>query len=233
MGTPGDITNISANGMRANSNNLQLDGVATVDTGNNGNMFAVTLDSVAEFKVLTSNYQAEYGRAAGAQISAVTRSGTKEFHGSFYVFRRHDGMNANTWINNHTKSFDAAGNPRNFTPRPKDDQRDIGYTIGGPVWIPGLFNESKEKVFFFFNQEHQRRFTPPAGPVRVRVPTELERAGDFSQTFPFISDPEARAQGLPCNASDTRGCFQDGGVIGRIPQNRLYQPDRRRLQLLH
>jgi outer membrane receptor protein involved in Fe transport len=224
MGTPGDITNISANGMRTNSNNLQLDGVATVDTGNNGNMFAITLDSVAEFKVLTSNYQAEYGRAAGAQISAVTRSGTKEFHGSFYTFRRHDGMNANTWINNHTSSRDAAGNLRNFTPKPKDDQRDIGYTIGGPVWIPKIFNESKEKVFFFFNQEHQKRFTPPAGPVRVRIPTELERAGDFSKTFPFISDPEARAQGLPCNASDTRGCFQDGGVIGKIPQNRLYQP---------
>ncbi|HEX5081062.1 MAG TPA: carboxypeptidase-like regulatory domain-containing protein, partial [Blastocatellia bacterium] len=64
MGTPGDIANISANGMRTNSNNLQLDGVATVDTGNNGMMFAVTLDSIAEFKVLTSNYQAEYGRAA-------------------------------------------------------------------------------------------------------------------------------------------------------------------------
>jgi len=54
MGTPGDIANISANGMRTNSNNLQLDGVATVDTGNNGMMFAVTLDSIAEFKVLTS-----------------------------------------------------------------------------------------------------------------------------------------------------------------------------------
>jgi hypothetical protein len=227
-GTPGDITNISANGLRTNSNNLQLDGVATVDTGNNGNMFAVTLDSIAEFKVLTSNYQAEYGRAAGAQISAVTRSGTNEFHGSFYTFRRHDGLNANTWINNHTSSRDAAGNARNFTPKPKDDQRDIGYTIGGPVWIPKIFNESKEKLFFFFNQEHQRRFTPPLGPVRVTVPTALERAGDFSKSvdnsgnpFPYIRD---NTTGLPCSASDTRGCFQDGGVIGRIPQNRLYGP---------
>ncbi|HEY8459513.1 MAG TPA: carboxypeptidase-like regulatory domain-containing protein, partial [Blastocatellia bacterium] len=224
-GTPGDITNISANGLRANSNNLQLDGVATVDTGNNGMMFAVTLDSIAEFKVLTSNYQAEYGRAAGAQISAVTRSGTKEFHGSFYAFRRHDGMNANTWINNHTPSTDAAGNSRSFTPKPKDDQRDIGYAIGGPVWIPKVFNQSKEKLFFFFNQEHQRRFTPPAGPVRVTVPTALERAGDFSRSvdnagnpFPYIRD---YATGLPCDASDTRGCFQDGGVLGRIPQDRL------------
>src|SRR5262245_58336696 len=99
-GTAGDITNISANGLRTSANNLQIDGVATVDTGNNGQMVQVTLDAIAEFKVLTSDYQAEYGRSAGAQISAVTRSGTRDFHGSFYAFRRHDGMNANTWINN-------------------------------------------------------------------------------------------------------------------------------------
>lgn len=227
-GTAGDITNISANGLRTSANNIQLDGVATVDTGNNGQMVAVTLDAIAEFKVLTSNYQAEYGRSAGAQISAVTRSGTKDFHGSFYAFRRHDGMNANTWINNHTPSTDKAGATRNFTPKPKLDQRDIGYTIGGPVWIPKVFNTEKNKVFFFFSQEHQKRLTPPAGPVRVTVPTALERTGDFSKSlannnpatpFPYIRDA---ATGLPCSASDTSGCFKDGGTLGKIPQNRLY-----------
>src|SRR5262249_9771593 len=81
-----DITQISANGLRTSANNLQIDGVATVDTGNNGQLVQVTLDAIAEFKVLTSDYQAEYGRSAGAQISAVTRSGTKDFHGSFYAF---------------------------------------------------------------------------------------------------------------------------------------------------
>src|SRR5262245_339879 len=181
-GTADDITQISANGLRMSANNLQIDGVATVDTGNNGMLVQVTLDAIAEFKVLTSNYQAEYGRSAGAQISAVTRSGTKDFHGSFYTFRRHDGMNANTWLNNHTSSTDAAGNLRSFTPRPKTDQRDIGYTIGGPVYIPKLFNTSKDKVFFFFSQEHQKRLTPPTGPTRVTVPTTAERLGDFSQS---------------------------------------------------
>jgi hypothetical protein len=220
-GTAGDITNISANGLRTSANNLQLDGVATVDTGNNGQMFAIVLDSIAEFKVLTSNYQAEYGRSAGAQISAVTRGGTRDFHGSFYVFRRHDGMNANTWINNRDST------PTNRINKPRLDQRDIGYTIGGPVWIPKVFNEDKSKVFFFFSQEHQKRFTPPAGPVRVTVPTALERNGDFSQSrdnagnlFPYIRDYTTN---LPCSATDTRGCFQDGGVIGKIPANRLYQ----------
>jgi len=225
-GTAGDITNISANGLRTSANNLQIDGVATVDTGNNGQMVQVTLDAIAEFKVLTSDYQAEYGRSAGAQISAVTRSGTKDFHGSFYAFRRHDGMNANTWINNRDST------PTSKVNKPRLDQRDIGYTIGGPVWIPKLFNESKDKVFFFFNQERQKRLTPPAGPTRVTVPTLLERAGDFSKSvdnqgnpFPYIWDPDKRAKGMPCSASNTSGCFQDeNGVVGRIPQGSLYQP---------
>jgi hypothetical protein len=225
-GVPTDITNISANGLRPSANNLQLDGVATVDTGNNGQMMAVVLDSIAEFKVLTSNYQAEYGRSAGAQISAVTKSGTKDFHGSFYAFRRHDGMNANTWINN-----------RDNVAKPRLDQRDIGYTIGGPVYIPKLFNTNKDKVFFFFSQEHQKRFIPPAGPTRVTVPTELERMGDFSQSvdrsgnpFPYIKNPKVMGlcQATPANpeagVNYQAACFRDGGVLGRIPQSELYQP---------
>ncbi|HYE72339.1 MAG TPA: carboxypeptidase-like regulatory domain-containing protein, partial [Blastocatellia bacterium] len=134
VGNSDAITNISANGLRTSANNLQLDGVATVDTGNNGTMISLNLDAISEFKVLTSNYQAEYGRSAGAQISAVTRSGTKDFHGSFYAFRRHDGMNANTWLNNRNTT-----STRVLT-KPRLDQRDIGYTIGGPVWIPKVFN---------------------------------------------------------------------------------------------
>jgi hypothetical protein len=86
------ITNIFANGLRSSANNLQLDGISIVDTGNNGTLLSLNLDSVSEFKVLTSNYQAEYGRSAGAQISAVTRGGTREFHGSAYGFRRYDGL---------------------------------------------------------------------------------------------------------------------------------------------
>ncbi|HEX5083117.1 MAG TPA: carboxypeptidase regulatory-like domain-containing protein, partial [Blastocatellia bacterium] len=233
-GTADDITQISANGLRTSANNLQIDGVATVDTGNNGQLVQVTLDAIAEFKVLTSNYQAEYGRSAGAQISAVTRSGGKDLHGSFYAFRRHDGMNANTWLNNHTPSRDAAGNLRSFTPKPKTDQRDIGYTIGGPVYIPKLFNTSKDKVFFFFSQEHQKRLTPPTGPTRVTVPTAAERLGDFSQSVDnagnkiFIRD--SRLSGV-CNSTDQTACFRDPSRatssnpmgLNIIPQDRLYQ----------
>ncbi len=77
---------MSANGQRPSTNNVTLDGVTDVDTGNNGGpMVAVSTDSVQEVKILTSNYQAEYGRSAGAQIMAVTKRGTRDFHGSAYA----------------------------------------------------------------------------------------------------------------------------------------------------
>lgn len=215
-GNSSSSSGLSVNGVRTNSNNVQIDGITSVDTGNNAELSRIPLDSVGEFKLITSSSQAEYGRSSGAQIIAVTRSGTQDFHGSFYFYRRHTGLNANLFDNN-----------RNNRPRPISDQKDIGYTFGGPVYIPKFFNTDKKKLFFFLNQEWTPRITPNS--VRsVRVPTQLERNGDFSQSldsngnlFPFIRDYTLN---LPCSATDTRGCFADGGVLGRIPQNRLYAP---------
>ncbi len=208
---------ISANGSRQNQNNLTLDGVGDVDTGNNGDQLAtLSLDSVQEFRVLTSNYQAEYGRSSSAQISVVTRSGTSDFHGSGYWYHRHEDLNANNWLNN-----------RNGQQRNKQRYNDAGYTIGGPIFIPNHFNRDRNKLFFFFSQEYQRQLRPQ-GARNQTVPTDLERQGDFSQSvdkngnpFPYIRDP---LSGMPCNSTNTSGCFNDGGVLGRIPKSRLYAP---------
>ena len=196
----------TVNGLRANQNTTQIDGVTSMDTGNNGSAVTLTVDAVQEVKVLTTSYQAEYGRSAGAQISAVTKSGGNRFHGSVYADRRKDDLNANTWLNK-----------RNALPKAKVNQSDEGYTLGGPI--------VRSKLFFFGNQEYQQRLNANAL-MRVRVPTALERAGDFSQTrdnsgnlFNLIRD---YTTGLPCTGTDTRGCFQDGGVLGRIPASRLY-----------
>ncbi|MEZ5307344.1 MAG: carboxypeptidase-like regulatory domain-containing protein [Pyrinomonadaceae bacterium] len=222
-GTSNSITNLSVNGVRRNSNNVQIDGITSVDVGNNSNNSKITLESIGEFKLLTSTYQPEYGRSSGAQIIAVTRSGTQDFHGSVYFYRRHTGLNANTFDNN-----------RRGLSRPISDQYEIGYSVGGPVYIPGLFNSEKDKLFFFWNQEWAPRTTPNT--VRnVRVPTLLERNGDFSQSrssngsiYNLIRD---YTTGLPCSSSNTSGCFQDGGVVGRIPQNRITDIGRRLLAL--
>jgi hypothetical protein len=200
----------TVNGLRVNQNTIQIDGITSVDTGNNGNGVTLSVDAVQEVKVMTASYQAEYGRSAGAQISAVTKSGGQQFHGSFYADRRKDDLNSNTWLNK-TRGL----------PKQKINQSDQGYTIGGPVGRPG----GRTRLFFFVNQEFQQVFNAN-NEARVRVPTELERRGDFSQTLDNAGRPynliRDAATGLPCTATDARGCFADGGVLGRIPQNRLY-----------
>jgi hypothetical protein len=214
----GQVSGFTINGQRPNSNTMSIDGVANIDTGDNGgNMATTNIDAVAEFKVLTNAYQAEYGRAVGAQLQVVTKSGSRDFHGSGYWYGRRSDWNANTWTNKRNAVE---------TPKAKTKRNDSGYTIGGPVFFPG-FNADKKKLFFFFSQEHQRRVENNAE-RQTRVPTMLERQGDFSQSvdsggnrYNLIRDYQS---GLPCSAADTRGCFQDGGVLGKIPANRLYAP---------
>ena len=192
--------------------NFTMDGVSIVDTGNNGQMLQMNVEAIGEVKILTSNYQAEYGRSSGLQITAVTKSGTNRFRGSVYDILRNSDWNSNSW-----------SNIQNGLPKAVSKQSDWGYTIGGPVGRPGGSNN----LFFFYSHEYRPR--EGGGNVsRFRLPTALERRGDFSLTrdntgniFNLIRDASA---GLPCTAGDTRGCFQDGGVVGRIPQDRLYAP---------
>jgi hypothetical protein len=203
----------------AGQNNIMMDGISAMDTGSNGQMLAMNIESIGEVKILTQGYQAEYGRSSGLQITAVTKSGSNRFHGSLYDVERSSAWNANSWVN--TKNGD---------PKPETKEKDFGYSIGGPVGKPGGNN----KLFFFYSHEYRPRNNPINGgsPIRLRVPTALERAGDFSQTFgtntngestgllnPYIKDPLSTS---PCNATNTAGCFQAGGVVGRIPADRLY-----------
>ena len=192
--------------------NIQMDGISAMDTGNNGQMIAMNVDAVAEVKVLVNSYQAEYGRSSGIQVLSVTKSGTNQFRGAVYDIERHSRWNKNTWANT-----------QNGVPLAVSDQRDWGLTLGGPIGKPGGNN----KLFFFGAVEFRPR---KSGNVEYnfRVPTELERKGDFSQSrdnlgnlYPYVKD---WSTGLPCSASDTRGCFQDGGVLGKIPASRLYGP---------
>src|SRR5215472_8987156 len=215
------LANISANGARFDQNNLTLNGIGNVDTGNNGDQLAtISLDSVQEYKILTSSYQAEYGRSAGAQISVVTKSGRSDFFGSAYFYHRHEGLNANNWKNN-----------RDGLPRQLFRFNDPGYTIGGPVYIPGRFNRNKDKLFFFWSQEFQEQLKPQ-NRRDATVPTLLERQGDFSQSVdknvPYGGTPNAQYIHDPllppghCQAGDTSNCLQDNGVMGKFPASRLF-----------
>ena len=224
---------MNVNGSRDNTHNITVDGVSNVDTGNNGINGSINLEAVEEFKLLTNAYAAEYGRSSGAQVSLVTKSGGSQYRGAAYWYRRHEGMNANSWINNRNRGEALKTNPTSTTGlKPINRQSDIGYQFGGPVPL-GSYNKDKNRLFFFFAQEHQQRFQPLADPRRVRVPTAAERRGDFSQSrdqngnvYPYIRDYQL-AQANPtwgCSATDQRACFADGGVLGKIPQSRLYAP---------
>jgi hypothetical protein len=225
-GTAGtDVSQVSSftvNGQRPNSNNMTIDGVANIDTGDNGGNMAMTnIDAISEFKLLTNAYSAEYGRAVGGQLQVVTKSGTQSFHGSGYWYGRRGSWNANTWTNNRSGVERNTASARN----------DSGYTIGGPIYIPGVFNQDKKKLFFFWSQEFQRR-TDPVAERLTRTPTALERMGDFSQSvdnngnpMPWIRDPLLPASTcVPTATGDHSGCFQYQGVMGRIDPSRLWQP---------
>jgi hypothetical protein len=215
--TPGVVqTGASAGGTRlggASQNNIMMDGISAMDTGNNGQMLNMNVDSIGEVKILTQGYQAEYGRSSGLQITAVTKSGSNRFRGSAYDIQTNSDWDANSWVNE-----------KNGDPKPKTSTKTLGYTLGGPVGKPGGNN----KLFFFYSHEYRPVTAAINGgnPIRIRVPTALERAGDFSQTrdntgalFNLIKDPNST---LPCTAASTAGCFQAGGVLGRIPSDRLY-----------
>ncbi|MFB3854707.1 MAG: carboxypeptidase regulatory-like domain-containing protein [Vicinamibacterales bacterium] len=195
----------------AGETNFMVDGLTVQDAGLLRQANKVSVEAISEVKALTSSYQAEFGRASGLQVNVVTKSGTNQFRGAAYLVARNSKWNSNSKTN-----------ILNGDPKEVMDQKDWGGSIGGPVGRPGGAN----KLFFFTNLEFNPR-TRGRAVVSYRVPSMLERQGDFSQTrdqngnlFPYIKDPLVNGN---CSASDTTACFKDGGVLGRIPKDRLYQ----------
>jgi hypothetical protein len=189
-----NTVSISINGGRTSQNNWTIDGADNVDRGSNLTLLNYpSVDAIAEFKVLRNHYSAEYGRDASGHINVITKSGGRDFHGNFYEFFRNDKLNANTYFNNLAGRFTTdttakapdtivpAGDPRAGTQkvqRPLLRYNNFGYTIGGPVYIPGFYNKEKDKTFFFFSEEFRRVITYAS--FSAIVPSAAERSGVFS-----------------------------------------------------
>lgn len=214
------VTNITGgfniNGTRSAQHEYTMDGVTNLNLGNNtGALVSINPDAVDEVKVVTSNYQAEYGRAGGGVIALTTRSGTNELHGGGRYFRRHDSLKADPYFNN------LRGGSGNGFPRPLYRYNYYGWDLGGPVVIPKLF-DGRNKVFFFISQEYYRQLVPQAASVNILVPTAAERAGDFSKSID--------GSGKPITIVDpTTGAPFPGNTI---PTARLYAPGRAILNFL-
>lgn len=175
-GPPGTVApNIS--GARAGALDFTVDGVAGNDMGTASALSsAINMDAIGEVNVLLTNYQAEYGRNNGAIVAIVSKSGTSELHGTGYWYKRHEMFNATDFFVNKS------GLPKTvyrFTT--------LGFTVGGPVYIPGVFTK-KNKVFFFQSYENQASKFPYQF-QEFTMPTALERQGNFSQSTLVPKDP--------------------------------------------
>jgi hypothetical protein len=180
----------------------------------------INMDTIAEVQVITNSASAAVGHSGGAAVQVVTKGGTKEFHGSGYVFTRNESLNARVWNANSTA---ANGAIRKSTYRYNTD----GFTLGGPVFIPKHWNTAKNKLFFFAAEEHQN--TKNGGGNRtLTVPTALERTGDFSQSISntgaafTIYDPTAGGQ------------YYGGGPLpgNRLPANLINKDGQKLLSLM-
>jgi Carboxypeptidase regulatory-like domain/TonB-dependent Receptor Plug Domain len=169
----GQLGNFSINGTRQNEHEYTIDGASNVDTGNNGGTHVtINTDAIEELKILTSNYQAEFGKAAGGQLAVTTKSGTNQWHGNARFFHRHEQFNANEWFNKKNQLSGGLPNePALYR------YNDIGYQVGGPI--------VKNRVFVFWSQEFYQQFVPLTGAnqsSQFYTPTAAERNGDFSQS---------------------------------------------------
>jgi hypothetical protein len=157
----------SINGGRTEYNNFEIDGGDALDNGSNTTLNVYpSIDAIAEVKVLTSNYGAQYGKNGSGTVEVETKSGTNHFHGDLYEFLRNDDFNATQF---------------GLSSVPEYKKNDFGFTIGGPVYIPGHYNAGREKTFFFWSEEWRRELTPASGFFsQTIVPTVADRTGDFS-----------------------------------------------------
>jgi outer membrane receptor protein involved in Fe transport len=164
----------SASGGRTNNNAFLLDGVANTDPDYNGLNYSPVIDAIAEFQVQTAQFSAEYGRASGAQINVVTKSGSNTFHGSAWEFMRNRALDARPFNLNVSKL-------------PQFQRHQYGASLGGRI--------VRDKAFFFAAWERLSIRQAAAGLTTVAVPTQAQRNGDFSGG-PGIFDPDTLAGGV-------------------------------------
>jgi hypothetical protein len=208
------IEGFNINGNRSDSNTFKLDGGNMDDlTGNNGSNIYPNTEFISELTVQASNFTADQG-GSPVLVTAITKSGTKDFHGELYWTGRSHRFNANDWSNNNAGIKD------------KSKFNYPGFSIGGPILIPGLdYNRGKDKkLFFFFGAEWSRQ-TPDIGTELADVPTAKMLTGDFSEIVlspTCVANPSGFYLNNPCNMTDPatgKTLASQGGQLTGITQN--------------
>ncbi len=180
VGTAGGTgTNFISNGVRNSQSDVLIDGVTAAVHEQGGGAtdvkFRPTVELVQEFKLQTNSFSAEFGFTGGAVVNVVTRSGTNQVHGSAFDFLRNSAMNANAFFSN-----------RNGRPIVPSRRNQFGGAVGGPVYIPKVYN-GRNQTFFFFHHEGTKSASQAT--TTQTLPTLLERGGDFTQTMDASGRP--------------------------------------------
>ncbi|MGB7762866.1 MAG: TonB-dependent receptor [Bryobacteraceae bacterium] len=167
----GGNATVSYNGNRNSHNIYMIDGGEDLDRGGSGTISVMpSIDSVGEFRTLTSNYSPDFGLSAGATFTMVFKSGTRDLHAAAWEFVRNEDLDANTFFNNRS------GVARNL-----DRYNVYGFNVGGPVYIPKVFNTKRDKTFFFYNMEWRKIVS--SGGLNTTVPSTSEYGGAFSPSL--------------------------------------------------
>lgn len=198
IGGSSSVVNFSVNGGRDTSNNWTVDGADNVDRGANLTLYTYpSPDAIAEFKTLRGQYSAQFGRNASGQIDVVTKSGSNSIHGSAYEYARNNAFDANGYLNDYLGS---KIQPYHYNV--------FGFSFGGPVYIPKVYN-GKNKTFFFVSEEWQREIiTLTQAAASVPLPSEIK--GDFTQSYSYNSSSKTYTQGpvTVCTAYTTNPSTQ-------------------------
>jgi hypothetical protein len=209
------IEGFNVNGNRSDANTFKLDGGNMDDlTGNNGSNIYPNTEFISELTVQTSNFTADQG-GSPVLVTAITKSGTKDFHGEAYWTGRNYAFDANDWSNNFAS-----------IKRPHSKFNYPGFSIGGPILIPGTsYNRGdNKKLFFFFGAEWSRQ-TPDPGTQLADVPTLAELNGNFSDIVlspACVANPTGTYLNQPCNMTDpTTGntLASQGGQLTKSPSS--------------
>ena len=204
-GINSDLGDLRLGGGRTRLVEFYVDGSPTTAVSDARSTALPSIDAIEEVRVETNNLSAEYGRTSGGAINIQTRAGTNQYHGSLYNFSQSDVLDANDW-NSNRRGFAKAG----------FQKYQFGGTLGGPVRIPRLY-DGTNRTFFFFNYDGLRQYQD-ASLRTATMPTELERAGDFSKTVNTAGQPVAIYDPATYNPATNRRSPFPGN---RVPQARF------------
>jgi hypothetical protein len=218
LGPGGGSVCISFNGVRAPGSNIELDGSDVSDTGDGGNGGKISppVDTIAEMRITTSNYGADMGERSGAQIELVTKSGTNKFHGSAHEYLRNNALDANDFFLNRE-----INPPGGNAPAQPLKWNIFGFDLGGPLYIPGHYNTSKSKTFFFWSENWARYREGTV--LSANTPSALMRMGNFSQCDPTSpgANPIIIAQGCTVPINPETGQKFPGDIVPMDPNAKI------------